>query len=110
MQALTNILVVDDHQLILDGLKATFSTIPSTQVVAEANNGEQAIKIVNTIKLDLVIMDVDMPVMNGMEATLQLKKTHPHLKIIILTMHDEPSLIKRIMEIGADGFMLKNSD
>lgn len=106
----TQILVVDDHQLILDGLKSTFNSIPETNVVAEASNGEQAIKIVNTLKIDLVIMDVDMPVMNGMEATIQLKKSHPGLKIIILTMHDEPSLVKRIMEIGADGFMLKNSD
>lgn len=105
-----NTLLVDDHQLILDGLKSTFSEFSEINIIGEASNGEQAIKIVETVKVNLIVMDVDMPVMNGMEATILLKKNHPEIKIIILTMHDEPSLVKRIMEIGADGFMLKNAD
>jgi DNA-binding NarL/FixJ family response regulator len=105
-----NILITDDHQLILDGLKSIIREQEDMNVVAEANNGQQAITLCNTLKIDLVMMDIDMPVMNGLEATQQLKKTKPEIKVIVLTMHDEPALIRRIMEIGADGYMLKNSD
>lgn len=105
-----NILPVDDHQLIIDGLSSLIRTDSSLHLVGYANNGAQAVQTVSTIKVDVVLMDVDMPVMNGLDATQKIKSNHPEVKIIILTMHDEKSLVKRFMEIGADGYLLKNSD
>lgn len=110
MADITKVIIVDDHQLILDGLRNIFADIPATNIIAEAHNGEQALKLIDSLQPDLVMMDVDMPVMNGLEACLQLRKSNPRVKVIILTMHDEPSLIRRIMEIGADAYLIKNSD
>jgi DNA-binding NarL/FixJ family response regulator len=104
------ILTVDDHQLIIDGLSTFIREEPSFQLSGFANNGQQALDIVKTIQIDLVLMDVDMPVLNGLDATLRIKQFNPGIKVIILTMHDEKSLVKKFMEIGADGYLLKNSD
>ncbi len=80
------------------------------EVIAEANNGQKVLQVLETLQTDLVMIDIDMPVMNGLEATILLKKKFPETRVIVLTMHNEPALIRRIMEIGADGYMLKNSD
>lgn len=79
-------------------------------LLAEANNGQQALALCESLQPDMVMMDIDMPVMNGLEATIQIKKKFPSIRIMVLTMHDEAALIKRIMEVGADGYMLKNAD
>ncbi|MFZ5553059.1 MAG: response regulator [Bacteroidota bacterium] len=105
-----NILICDDHQLVVDGLKNTIALKENLHFSAAAGNGEQAVKICDTIKIHLVLMDIDMPVMNGIEATLQIKKKYPGIKILVLSMHDEPALIKKVMDSEADGYLLKNSD
>lgn len=107
---MAGILLTDDHQLILDGLRSIINNESDLEVVAEANDGAQAVQLCSTLNPDLILMDIDMPVMNGLEATTLIKKNNAGRKIIILTMHDEPALIKRIMDIGADGYMLKNGD
>ncbi len=104
------IILVDDHELIREGISELVSRIGAYQVIAQAANGQVGLALVETLKPDIVLMDVDMPVMNGLEATLQIKRHHKSVKVIVLTMHDEPALIKRMMEIGADGFLLKNAD
>lgn len=104
------ILLCDDHQLIIDGLKNIIGEVPNLEYAGEANDGAQALKFLSLVSVDLVLMDIDMPVMNGLEATQQIKKTNPNQKVMILTMHDEPSLVRKIMDIGANGYMLKNSD
>jgi DNA-binding NarL/FixJ family response regulator len=104
------IILCDDHQLILDGLKNILLDQTDLTLIGEANNGQQALKIVEVLQPDLILMDIDMPVMNGLEATQQIRKKYPNVKVMILTMHDEPSLVRKIMEIGANGYMLKNSD
>ncbi|HYG51931.1 MAG TPA: response regulator transcription factor [Flavobacteriales bacterium] len=108
--ALLKILTVDDHQLIVDGLTAFLKEEPSFNHVGFCNNGQQAVDFVNTVNVDLVLMDIDMPVLNGLDATQRIKQFNPEIKIIILTMHDEKNLVKRFMEIGADGYTLKNTD
>ena len=107
---LLKILTVDDHQLILDGLAAFLKEEPSFHALGSCHNGQQAIDFVKTVKVDLILMDIDMPVLNGLDATLRIKQFNPEIKIIILTMHDEKSLVKRFIEIGADGYTLKNTD
>ena len=79
------------------------------EVVSAASNGAEAIRQLSLLKVDVVLMDVDMPVMGGIEATRVIKKDHPEVKVIILTMHDEKSIIQLLMEIGAEGYLLKNS-
>ena len=103
-------LICDDHQLILDGLRNLLSQRNDLEIVAEATNGEQALQFTGTFLPGLLLMDVDMPIMNGLDATEQIKRKFPETRIIILTMHEEPALVKRIMEIGADGFLIKSSD
>lgn len=107
---MARLILTDDHQLILDGLRSIISNEADLEIIAEANDGASAMQLCLALNPDLILMDIDMPVMNGLEATQQIKRKNPERKIIILTMHDEPALIKRIMEIGADGYLLKNSD
>ncbi len=104
------VLIVDAHTLVQSGIKELVNGLDGFQVIATAENGKRAIEIAENLDIDIILMDVDMPVMNGLEATIYLKKIKPKIKIIILTMHGDPSLIKRMMEIGANGFLLKNSD
>lgn len=105
----TRILVCDDHQLVLDGLKSLINGQDDIDVVSTANNGREALRQLEILKVDLILMDIDMPEMNGIEATKILKKDYPEIKIIILTMHDEKSIIQLLMDIGADGYILKNA-
>lgn len=103
-------LLVDDHQLVLDGISNLLTSVDEVEVVGVANNGKRALEIIENIHVDLVLMDIDMPIMNGLEATAQIKKSFPDVKIIILSMHDEHAVIQKVMSLGADGYLLKNSD
>jgi len=104
------VLITDDHQIIVDGIKSILSNIDGIEVIGEANNGRRAIELIQLLPVNIVLMDIDMPVMNGIEATKRIKKEFPQIKIIILSMHNEGSLIKMLISCGADGYVLKNSD
>ena len=102
------VLVADDHQLFREGLvKLLFST-PDIEVIAQAVDGRDAINKVSHFKPDVLLTDIAMPNMNGIEATRELKKKIPELKIIALSMHSEKQYVKGILEAGADGYLLKN--
>lgn len=104
-----NLLLVDDHAIVTDGLKALLSDEDNYVIKGVAQNGRMAIEMLSVLKVDIVLMDIDMPEMNGIEAVKQIKKQMPDKKILMLTMHDEKAMIKMMMEIGADGYLLKNS-
>lgn len=104
-----NILLVDDHTIVTDGLKSLLDGDTNYVVKGDATNGQLAIEMLRILKIDLVLMDIDMPVLNGIEATKIIKKEMPDKKIIMLTMHDEKAMIKMMLDIGADGYLLKNS-
>ncbi|MBS4058418.1 MAG: response regulator transcription factor [Bacteroidales bacterium] len=104
------VVITDDHQLILDGLRSILEQQTDIKVISTANNGADLLRQLGFIKPDIVLMDIDMPIMNGIEATQQVKSTYPDIKIIMLTMHDEKAMVKKLTDIGASGFILKNSD
>lgn len=110
MKPKTRIIVVDDHQLVLDGLASIVKEIEEIDLLATASNGKEGLKLVEVLKPDLILTDIDMPIMNGIEFTTILKRDFPEIKVIVLTMHSEPSLTKKLMELGADGYLLKNAD
>jgi len=102
------VLLTDDHQIIIDGLKSLLKNSDETVVVAEANNGREALRILGILSIDVVLMDIDMPVMNGIEALKEIRKQYGDVKVIILSMHNEAGMIKSLMDIGANGYLLKS--
>lgn len=110
------ILITDDHQIVIDGLKSLLAqhdaVSPTPEFVcevSEAHNGKEAIAMLKQFGAAVVLMDLDMPVMNGIEATTQIKQQFPEVKIIILSMHEEAALIKKLLQLGADGYLFKNT-
>jgi len=103
-----NVLLTDDHQLIIDGLKSLLKDQEDINVSAEANNGREALRILSFLPINIVLMDIDMPVMNGIETLKEIKKQYPHVKVIILSMHNEAGMIKSLIDLGANGYLLKS--
>jgi len=103
------VLLVDDHQIILDGLNALLSLMEKIRVIGEALDGKEALQILDILSPDVVLMDIDMPVMNGFDAAKAIKTRENPPRIIILSMHQESALIKNLVEAGVDGYLLKNS-
>jgi DNA-binding NarL/FixJ family response regulator len=105
----TQILLVDDHSIVTDGIKALLQGEADLSIKGEAHNGQMALEMLRILKVDLVLMDIDMPVMSGTEAIRLIKREFPDIKVIMLTMHDEKAVIHKLIELGADGYLLKNS-
>lgn len=103
------VLLVDDHQIIRDGIKALLKDSNDVQVIGEAENGKECLDMIARMKVDLVIMDVNMPVMNGVEATQHIIKMYPEIPVLCLSMHDEVEYISKMLQAGAQGYLLKNS-
>ncbi|MCD4803965.1 MAG: response regulator transcription factor, partial [Anaerolineales bacterium] len=104
------LLIVDDHFIIREGLRLIFDTIPNLDLVAEAENGEEALVQVEDHLPDVILMDLQMPVMDGITAIEKLRKTHPEIAIIILTTYKENDLLLRGLRAGARGYLLKDTD
>jgi len=103
------VLLADDHQIIVDGLKSLLQNTADILVAGEANNGREVLRLLGILKIDVILMDIDMPVMNGIDALKEIKRTLPGIKVIILSMHQEAGMIKSLMTIGADGYILKST-
>lgn len=103
------ILIVDDHEVVRRGLHALLGTQAGWEVVGEAANGPEAVKKVNQIKPDVVIMDITMPVMSGLDATRLIMETAPQTKVLIFTMHDSEQMMQSALEAGARGYVLKSN-
>lgn len=104
-----NTLIVDDHQLVLDGIKLMLQGHEEITVIAEAHNGQEAIDYVAAHEVDVVLMDLNMPEVNGIDACKAIKENKPEIKVMILSMISEHKMIKSVMKTGANGYMLKNS-
>lgn len=104
----TKVLIADDHQLFREGLVNLLSSAPDVEVIGEAEDGRDATEKAKKLKPDVLLIDIGMPNMNGIEATRILKKEMPDLKIIAVSMHSDRQFVKGILEAGADGYLLKN--
>lgn len=105
-----DVVIVDDHSLFRNGLKILLTTSGHFNVVAEAENGKEFIDLLEHIQPDIVLMDIDMPVLDGIEATKEALKKFPKLKVITLSMFGEEEYYYKMIEAGVKGFLLKNSD
>jgi len=102
------ILIADDHKIVCEGLKALLEAQPDMEIVAQAENGREAVKFAQKQKPDMVIMDVAMPDLNGLEAVRQILSTHPHIKVIALSMHADRRYVTGMLSAGASGYILKH--
>jgi DNA-binding NarL/FixJ family response regulator len=105
----TRLLLVDDHPLVREGLKARLSTLPSLEVVGEAGDAQEAAQQVAATQPDLVLMDVGMKDVNGIDLTRQLLAERPDLLVLVLSMYDNPEYVNRAMQAGARGYVLKDA-
>lgn len=108
--SIIKIAIADDYKIFRDGLKVGLSADDQLEVVAEADNGEELMKTLETITPDVIIMDLKMPVMDGMEATKAVRKKYPQIKVLVVTMYEDDKFIIHMMENGANGYLLKNAD
>ena len=102
------IVIADDHEVVRQGLRTILKARPEWQIIAEAENGQEVLEQVKQLHPDLVILDITMPVMSGLEATQELLKADPNTRILIFTMHDSKNLIKAVSKAGARGYVLKS--
>lgn len=103
------ILLADDHTILRNGIRAILEDEPGMEVVGEAEDGRTAVSLATQLKPDIVIMDIAMPLLNGLEATRQIRRTCPGVKVIILSMHDNEEYIVQVLESGAMGYILKDA-
>jgi len=108
MKSQRRILIAEDHAIVRDGLKALLSTQPGFAVVAEAGNGREAVKLAGRTQPDLILIDLSMPKMNGLEAIRELKHQDPAVRIIVMTAHAAEEYVFAALEAGVDGYFLKD--
>ena len=106
----TTILIVDDHKLFRDGLKRLISCESDMEVVGEANNGQESISLARSLQPDVILMDVKMPVMDGIEATRKILSEMPGMKILAMSMYSGDGFNTGMMNAGALGYILKGGD
>ncbi len=103
-----HLLIADDHKIVRDGIRHLLKGQENLTIVGEAENGEEALRKIETEEINLTIMDINMPVMDGIEATRIIKKEFPAVKVLALTMVDENQYIRKMIEAGASGYVLKS--
>ncbi|MGZ3862885.1 MAG: response regulator [Bacteroidia bacterium] len=104
-----SIIIADDHSIIRDGLRAMLEKNNFCKIVGEAANGEELLELLKSTPCDIVCTDISMPKMDGVEATKQIVKNFPKIKVMCLSMHEEAGFIKQMMEAGAVGYVFKDS-
>jgi DNA-binding NarL/FixJ family response regulator len=102
------ILIADDHEVARGGIRSLLESHPGWDVCAEAKDGRDAVELATSTKPDLVLLDIGMPNLNGLEAARQILATNPNVAILILTMHDSDNVIREVLRAGARGFLLKS--
>ena len=105
-----NVMIVDDHVLYRAGVKTALSSKKDIKVIAEADNGQHMLNMLKAIQPDVILLDIQMPIMDGITALPEVKKLYPNIKIIMLTLLDDQSVVTKLMELGANSYLVKVSD
>lgn len=103
------VVITDDHQIFIDGLKALLSIMEGVELVGEANNGLELLEVLKKQEVDIILMDVNMPEMDGIEATKEVLQQYPDMKVLMLTMFGTQDYIQKLLKAGAQGYLLKNT-
>jgi DNA-binding NarL/FixJ family response regulator len=103
------ILVADDHALVREGIVALLRRHDDVEVVAEAQDGKETVQKASKLKPDLILLDIAMPGLGGLEATLEIKKTHPDIRILVLSQYDDKEYVSRLLKAGVSGYILKHA-
>jgi DNA-binding NarL/FixJ family response regulator len=104
-----SVMIVDDHAILREGLRFMLSQLDHVEVIGEASNGSEFLRLIDTVQPDVVLMDINMPVMNGVEATRNALNKFPGLKILILSMMDDEEYYHTLLKLGVSGFILKTT-
>jgi DNA-binding NarL/FixJ family response regulator len=110
MKTPIRVLIADDHPLYRAGLRALLNSVPETEIVGEAHTGEEAVKQAATFQPDVILMDIKMPVMNGIHATRWIVDAQPHVAVVMLTMFGDEESLAAALRAGARGYVLKDAD
>src|SRR6201985_1696700 len=102
--------IADDHALFRAGVKTVLAVKKDVELIAEADNGMQLLNLLRHIEPDIILLDIQMPIMDGIQTLPEIRKLRPEAKVIILSMHNDHSMISKLMEIGANSYLTKNSD
>lgn len=105
-----HVIIADDHVLYRAGVKASLASKKDIKVIAEADNGQQLILLLKTLKPDVILLDIQMPMMDGITSLPEIKKLYPDIRVIMLTMMDDHSMVSKLMELGANSYLSKTSD
>src|ERR1700722_19840362 len=103
------VLLTDDHAIVREGLRSTLSEFPDIQIVGEARDGLEAVEKVKALAPNVVLMDINMPRMNGIEATRRIRRNFPATKILVVTVEDSGQHVSQMLQAGADGYVLKDA-
>jgi DNA-binding NarL/FixJ family response regulator len=104
------VVIADDHTLYRAGVKTALSIKKDVELIAEAENGAQLLTLLKHIEPDVILLDIQMPIMDGIQTLPEIRKVRPEAKVIMLSMHNDHSMISKLMEIGANSYLTKNSD
>jgi DNA-binding NarL/FixJ family response regulator len=104
------VIIVDDHKMFRSGLRFLLNNVPNIEVIGEASNGLEFLEMAALEQIDIALMDINMPEMNGIDATKQAMEKYPDMKVIVLSMHGEEEYYDQMLDAGVKGFLLKNSD
>jgi len=103
------ILLADDHTLLRNGIRALLEDEQDIIIAGEAEDGREAVRLANQLKPNVVLMDIAMPLLNGLEATRQIKREHPEINVLVLTMYDHEEYFRQMLEVGASGYIIKRA-